>query len=69
MRILRVSPLTGEWNEKELPITAEQLYAWEHLGKHIQDAMPHISPADREFVMTGLTEADWEAMFDGEEDM
>jgi hypothetical protein len=30
--------------------------------------MPNISMAEREFIMTGLTEADWATLFGGEND-
>ena len=38
-------------------------------GQLIQDAFPQLSPADREFFLTGITEAEWETMgWDEEED-
>jgi hypothetical protein len=62
MLITRTSPLTGKTNTRDLPITKEQLNAW-HSGTYIQVAMPNLSPSEREFIMTGLTEEDWNNTF------
>ena len=32
-------------------------------GALIQDVMPHLKPEEREFLMTGITPAEWDAMF------
>lgn len=69
MLITRRSPLTGKINSMELPVTNEQLLSWEEGGKLIQEAMPHLTADQREFLMTGYTPEDWEMMFPkGEED-
>ena len=66
MKITRQSILTGIVRTRELDITAEQVEAW-RMGALIQDAMPHLSVADREFVVNGITDAEWRQVF-GEED-
>jgi hypothetical protein len=43
-------------------VELEQLRAWEQ-GTLIQNAMPNISPADREFIKTGITPEEWEESF------
>jgi len=62
MRIIRTSRLTGNTSVMDLPITREQLAAWVD-GELIQNAMPHLNADQREFVMTGITPAEWNAMF------
>lgn len=62
----RQSPLTGEWRSKEIPVTVEQMMAYES-GTLIQDAMPNISASDREFILTGATDEDWNEMLSEEE--
>ena len=62
MRIIRTSRLTGKTSVMDLPITREQLAAWVD-GELIQNAMPHLNADQREFVMTGITPAEWNAMF------
>lgn len=63
MKVQRRSPRTGNINEMDLDITVEQIRAWQHGGMMIQDAMPHLTPAQREFLMTGYTQEDWDAIF------
>ena len=51
MLITRQSLISGNTNTMSLPITEEQYNAWEQ-GTLVQDAMPHLSPDEREFIMT-----------------
>jgi len=67
MLITRRSPLSGIENTMDLDIVPEQIELW-HSGVLIQDAMPHLTRAEREFIMTGLTENDWNLMMSDEED-
>lgn len=65
MLITRKSLISGNINTMSLPITEEQYNAWEQ-GTLVQVAMPHLSPDEREFVMTGITPTEWAETF-GEE--
>lgn len=65
MKIERVSPFTGEVRIRDLPITQEQLDAWRS-GMLIQQAFPHLSAGDREFILTGISDDEWDELF-GEE--
>lgn len=67
MKITRQSPFTGDVNTKELDVTEEQLQRLQKGEELIQNIFPNLSPADREFLLTGYTEEDWNAIF-GEED-
>ena len=62
MQIKRRSPLTGEISTKEINVTAAQIASWEG-GELAQNAFPDASPSEREFIMTGGTEPDWDEMF------
>jgi len=64
MIMQRVSPVTGHTNQWDLDITAEQLDDWDN-GTPIQDAMPHLSANEREFLITGFTPDDWDRMCRG----
>ena len=66
MKITRKSILTGIVRTREIDVTVEQVEAWK-MGALIQDAMPHLSVADREFIVNGITDAEWRQVF-GEED-
>ena len=65
MLITRKSLISGNINTMSLPITEEQYTAWEQ-GTLVQNAMPHLTPDEREFVMTGITPEEWADNF-GEE--
>lgn len=62
MKFVRKSLLTGIVRERNLNVTEAQLQAWNG-GALIQDAMPQLSPADREWLKTGITEGEWETAF------
>ena len=62
MQFTRTSPLTGEENTMDLPVSQEQLTQWQR-GVPIQTAMPHLSPDEREFIISGMTSDDWKRMF------
>ena len=62
MKIVRTSRLTGNTSAMELPITQAQLDAWVD-GELIQNVMPQLDADQREFVMTGITPAEWNAAF------
>ncbi len=66
MLITKKSVLTGVIREREIDVTDEQLELW-NSGVLIQYAMPHLSPDDREFLMTGITPEEWDETF-GEDD-
>ena len=62
MLITRTSSLSGNTNSMEIEVTQEQLSSWES-GTLIQNAMPNLSADEREFIMTGITPAEWDSAF------
>ena len=68
MKITRTSLATGVTRTRDLNITKLQLEVWKSRGVPIQNAFPNLSPDEREFLKTGITSEEWEAMFAGEED-
>lgn len=62
MTITRKSPLTGITRTKEIDATIEQILAWEE-GELIQNAMPHLSADDREFIKTGIDGEEFDSIF------
>jgi len=50
----------------DIDVTDEQLLRWQS-GELIQKVMPHLSPDEREFIMTGITSQEWDSVFDGED--
>ena len=59
MIVERTSPMSGRATRRDLPVTQEQLERWRG-GELIQDVCPHLSEDDREFLITGMTEEDWD---------
>ena len=59
MIVTRISSLTGEVHEMDLDITPAQLESYELFGVLLQDAFPNLSPAEREFIKTGITPEEW----------
>jgi len=62
MQITRTSRLTGKTSVMDLNLTQAELDAWVD-GMLIQDAMPQLSAEEREFLMTGITPAEWDEVF------
>ena len=62
MKIKRTSPITGITRTLDIDVTKGQLVRWE-AGALIQDVMGHLSAADREYIVTGITDDEWQRMF------
>ena len=62
MLITRESMLTGIVRTRDLDVNEEQLYQFER-GVMIQDEFPHLSATDREFILSGITEDEWDQAF------
>ena len=63
MLIEKRSMLTNKTHIREIDVTREQVENWQG-GMLIQEAMPNLSVDDREFIMTGTTPDEWDAMED-----
>lgn len=66
MLIERISPIDGARWAMDLPCTQAELDAYK-AGALIQDAFPHCSPSEREFIKTGITPHQWNALFSVED--
>jgi len=69
MLITKRSPFSGVVHAREIDITGHHLWLWKEGGKLIQEAMPHISADDREFLMTGITPEEWTEYLGNDEGM
>lgn len=67
MIVTKKSPLTGKVHSMDLAITPEQLAAYEASNQLIQEAFPHLTAEEREFLMTGLTPEEWDEAFKDED--
>lgn len=67
MLVKRTSQISGIIRSKEINITPEQLKAWEN-GGFIQRICPHLTPDDREFIISGSTQEEWDNLFPQEDE-
>lgn len=64
MKVHRESVYTGILRAREIDITQDQLNEIDNPnGRLIQDIVPHLSDSDREFLMTGVTDDEWDCIF------
>lgn len=61
-----MSLTTGQDVTQEIDVTQEQIDRWES-GELIQRVMPNLTPSEREFIMNGITDEEWDEMFPPEE--
>lgn len=66
MKVTMTSPFSGKTNSMNLDITEEQFYRWKR-GELIQNVFPHLTPDEREFLMTGLLPAEFDGLFADDE--
>ncbi len=62
MQLTRTSEMTGVTRTKEIDITQEQLAEYLRSGTPIQKFFPHLSDSDREFILTGITDEEWDTL-------
>ena len=62
VRITKTSMLSGLQRSMDLPVRQGHIEHWLG-GALIQDAMPHLDADQREFLMTGITPAEWDEAF------
>jgi hypothetical protein len=64
LRVSRISDVSGQINFMDLPITEQHLVDWigtpDRPGRVIQQAMPHLSLEQREFLVSGCSPAEWQ---------
>jgi len=61
MLVKKESILSGESHEMEIDVINKEIALWME-GALIQDAMPNLTASEREFLMTGITPAEWGEM-------
>jgi hypothetical protein len=60
MNITRTSMFTGIKRTLNLPVTESQMQAYLE-GALLQNAFPNLSPGEREFIKTGVTDEEWDS--------
>ena len=68
MVVVAIYASSGVKHAMPLEITEAQVYDWVN-GASIQDAMPNLSDEGREFLMTGITQVEWDSLFSETEEV
>lgn len=64
MLVTKTSKLTGIEHTRDIPVTEHKLREWLSGRGLIQDLLPELSDNDREFLISGVTPEEWDAVFD-----
>ena len=67
VRVVQVSPISGNINTMELPIRQGQIEYWQASSELVQNVFPHLNADEREFLMTGIMPEEWGQAFPEEE--
>ena len=67
MQITRKSTVSGVTRTIELDVTQDQLDKYAS-GALLQNAFPGLSPSEREFIKSGITNEEWQALFGNDDD-
>ena len=57
---------SGKVRSMDLPITEAQIIAYQN-GELIQNAFPNLTPSEREFYKSGITQEEWDILFEDEQ--
>lgn len=68
MLITKRSSISGKIHTRDIDVTEAQLERYREGLPCIQDVFPGLSVNDREFIKTGITPEEWDALFSGEGD-
>lgn len=63
MIIEKIDPLTGKRNAVEIDLTEDQFTRIEAGVEMIQTIVPHLTPDEREFLISGITAESWNRTF------
>lgn len=62
MLITLPSQMTGVVHTKEINMTQDQYDNWLYGTDLIQDALPHLTDSEREFLITGIIDEEWDSL-------
>jgi hypothetical protein len=68
--VTKISPVSGVQHVMQILLTPAQFQEIQPFldpelpkGRFIQDILPHHSPAEREFLISGTTQSEWDELF------
>lgn len=63
MKITRKSVISGIERVKDIPVNPEHFIQWVNGAGSIQDIMPYLNTEDREFILSGIVQKEWDDAF------
>jgi hypothetical protein len=63
MYIKRKSVISGIERTRSIPVNPDEYAAWQAGLGNIQDLMPYLNDNDCEFILSGITEEEWDDAF------
>jgi hypothetical protein len=64
--ITRFSPVSLKENTMIMYVDPADLQKWQN-GELVQVAFPYLTPAEREFIISGVLPGEWDTLFSDEE--
>jgi hypothetical protein len=66
MQITRKSIISGITRTREIPVDFHDYAVWQSGTASIQDVLHYLSDSDREFLLSGITDDEWNSLFSEE---
>jgi hypothetical protein len=66
MLIKRKSAISGIERCRDIPVNPEDFAMWQKGYGNVQDLMPYLNDSDREFILSGITDDEWDGAFSEE---
>jgi hypothetical protein len=63
MWIKRKSILTGVERTRNIPVNPDDMAIWQAGLGNVQDLMPYLNDSDREFILSGIKDGEWDKVF------
>lgn len=63
MWIKRKSVISGIERNRNIPVNPDDYLSWQAGIGNIQTMMPYLTDSDREFILSGITEEEWDDAF------
>lgn len=62
MLVTRTSKWSGVTRSMELDVTEQEFIDWRN-GELVQNAFPNLTASEREFIISGMTDEEWDEAF------
>ncbi len=58
--------MSGKTNTLDIPITKQELDDWIMSGVAVHKYFPHLTASQREFLISGMTDEEWDNTFESD---